>query len=534
MARNIPAADLHLLASATNLVARNDLHPMVVGLLLQAAREIHRPASLLAEEGTFPSPRYTSLPLSSAAVTYLDHGRGLIYRLLPFWLAGLLTWLVQLLTPAATVALFLFRILPGWRRLRFNLRVRRFFKRLVRLEKARGAGVPSDEILRDLDQLDRDSVGLKVPRGMASPDFEFRQAIHDMRDRLKRADAPADTSTAPGVVARGRRPAAASHPKTDVVTLDSGDTFHGEIKKVTTGTLTLKTASVGTLSVKWSHVARLVSTFQYQVQVTSGERYFGSLAEPDKEGHLKIVGSGGTHSLPLAEVFWLGPIERGFWRKLTGSVNFGFSYTQSNQAVQYSLSADSQYLGPQAQRRRAAECIFSTQENADSASNQSLTLTVWRPLNADDGRAILSGVGQVQSNPNQGFDRPVARRRRRRPVPPPDERGLHPPERGSDRRPGAGDGVHGRQHRRPVSLGLRYSRYRTDFPKHSVNLIANTFTYLTQSSRFRAQISFKVSFEIIHNLNVSLNILDSYDSRPSTDDAAKNDLSITSSLGYTF
>ena len=83
-------------------------------------------------------------------------------------------------------------------------------------------------------------------------------------------------------------------------------------------------------------------------------------------------------------------------------------------------------------------------------------------------------------------------------------------------------------------LGFRYSRYRTDFPKHSFNLIANTFTYLTESSRFRAQFNFKVSFEIIHNLNVSLNVLDSYDSRPSTAEAAKNDLSITSSLGYTF
>ena len=40
--------------------------------------------------------------------------------------------------------------------------------------------------------------------------------------------------------------------------------------------------------------------------------------------------------------------------------------------------------------------------------------------------------------------------------------------------------------------------------------------------------------KIIHNLSVSLNVLDSYDSRPPTDKAAKNDLTVTSSLGYTF
>jgi len=83
-------------------------------------------------------------------------------------------------------------------------------------------------------------------------------------------------------------------------------------------------------------------------------------------------------------------------------------------------------------------------------------------------------------------------------------------------------------------LGFRFSRYRTDFPKRNVNLTVNTFIYLTNRPRFRTQVSFKISWEIIHNLNVGLNVLDTYDSRPSTDDAAKNDLSVTISLGYTF
>ena len=42
-----------------------------------------------------------------------------------------------------------------------------------------------EKLERDLDQLDRDSVNLPVPRRMASPYFEFRQAVPDMRDRLK-------------------------------------------------------------------------------------------------------------------------------------------------------------------------------------------------------------------------------------------------------------------------------------------------------------------------------------------------------------
>jgi hypothetical protein len=93
---------------------------------------------------------------------------------------------------------------------------------------------------------------------------------------------------------------ATAHERTDVVTLDSGDTFHGEIKKLLQGSLTLKTDAVGTISVKWSHVASLVSRFEFEVQTTSGVRHFGTLAEPDKAGQLKVVGSAGTHTLARA------------------------------------------------------------------------------------------------------------------------------------------------------------------------------------------------------------------------------------------
>jgi hypothetical protein len=44
--------------------------------------------------------------------------------------------------------------------------------------------VDREKLGRDLDQLDRDSVNLRVPRSMASMYVEFRQAVHDTRDWL--------------------------------------------------------------------------------------------------------------------------------------------------------------------------------------------------------------------------------------------------------------------------------------------------------------------------------------------------------------
>jgi hypothetical protein len=61
----------------------------------------------------------------------------------------------------------------------------------------------------------------------------------------------------------------------------------------------------------------------------------------------------------------------------------------------------------------------------------------------------------------------------------------------------------------------------------------NTFTNLTNTPRFRVQLNFSLGWEIVRHLKVSLNVLNSYDSRPPTEDASKNDLSVTSAVSGT-
>ena len=324
---------------------------------------------------------------------------------------------------------------------------------------------------------------------------------------------------------------ALAHDKTDIVVLVNGDRYQGEIKMLKQGSLSLDTDAAGTISLKWSHVAQLVSRYNYQVRSTKDDVHYGVLAAPDRAGELKLVGPSGTQVLALSDVFLLAPLEHSFWKKLDGSINLGFSYTQSNQAVQYSLSADSQYRTRRTTADVRLSSIFNTQEGADSASQQNLGFNLVRSLK---GRANVFGLAQLQSNPAQGFDlRSLA---------------------------GGGAGLFFWESSRGFCIGsaglvvdsenvtessqvdtnaealagFRFSSYSADSPKRSVNLNLNTFTNLTNRPRFRVQLSFSLGWEIVRHLKVSLNVLDSYDSRPPTEDASKNDLSVTSTIGYTF
>jgi hypothetical protein len=329
----------------------------------------------------------------------------------------------------------------------------------------------------------------------------------------------------------GAPPAVADHDRTDVVVLVNGDRFQGEIKRLEQGSLSLKTDAADTISVKWSHVASLVSRFDYHVRSTGRMVYYGRLATPDRPGELKIVGPAGTHTLALSDVFLLAPIEHSFWGKLDGSINLGFSYTESNQAFQYSLSGDTQYRTLKWIGDVRLNSIFNSQEDGDSASQQNLGFSLVRTLKK---RRNVFGLAQLQSNPAQGFDlRSLVG----------GGAGMFLQESAGGFVIVSGGLVVDREHitespgvdtSLEALVGLRFSRYRSDFPKRSLNLVVDTFTNLTNTPRFRVQLSFRFSWEIVRHLHVSLNLLDSYDSRPPTVDASKTDLSVTSSVGYTF
>ena len=85
---NRPKEDVTTVALTAMLVAKNDLHPALIDLLLVAATEIHGKHSLLADAGQFPTRRYVDLPLSKEAERFFKYGPPFLLRYLPFWAAG--------------------------------------------------------------------------------------------------------------------------------------------------------------------------------------------------------------------------------------------------------------------------------------------------------------------------------------------------------------------------------------------------------------------------------------------------------------
>jgi len=189
-AHDLPPRDIALLATNTNLVVREDLHPALAYLLLEAAQQVHRPASLLERSGEFPNPRVTDFALSDVAERYFRNGPSFLQSYLPFWGANYVQRLLLVLLPLAAILFPLGRLLPGliaWRR---ELRLFRHYSELKVLEQQFTSRTLDAEDRRaageQLDRTESDIAKTKFPLELSDRVYTLRQHVDYVREQISR------------------------------------------------------------------------------------------------------------------------------------------------------------------------------------------------------------------------------------------------------------------------------------------------------------------------------------------------------------
>ncbi|MDH3319330.1 MAG: ABC transporter substrate-binding protein [Betaproteobacteria bacterium] len=190
LATDVPPRDLTLVATTAYLVAREDFHPALVSVLLQAAQRVHRAGGVFQRNGEFPAARDGDFPLSEDAQRFFRSGPPFLQRYMPFWVANLLERLLVLLVPLIAVMIPVIRIFPGVYNWRVRLRVFRWYRQLraVELESAEN---PSPErvaeLLAQLDEIQDGVNRTRVPLTYSDYAYNLKLHIDLVRSRLRRA-----------------------------------------------------------------------------------------------------------------------------------------------------------------------------------------------------------------------------------------------------------------------------------------------------------------------------------------------------------
>jgi TRAP transporter TAXI family solute receptor len=208
LAKKRPARDITLLAATASIVAREQLHPALAFLLLNAATEVHAASGILHGYREFPAARETEFPLSDEAQRYFKTGQPFLRRYLPYWLANLVERMLVLLLPLIAVLVPAMRILPGLWQWRVKSRVFRWYGEIKYLEAElhndpRAERIP--EMLARLDEIEQGVERTPVPRNYSDYAYNLRAHINVVRHRIERmAHAGTDGQTLEQSTVRAR------------------------------------------------------------------------------------------------------------------------------------------------------------------------------------------------------------------------------------------------------------------------------------------------------------------------------------------
>lgn len=322
----------------------------------------------------------------------------------------------------------------------------------------------------------------------------------------------------------------AAQGRSDVVTLANGDRITGEVVRLERGRLEFKTDDAGTLYLEWDKLVSVVTPRVVEVILADGRTYVGTL-RLTLARTIAVVGAEGTVSLPMPDVTVISAIGRGFWRKLDGSIDAGFSYTKSSGVAQLNFDSDTVYRRPGFQGRLTAS--ITQIEKSDESGPDDRGAVEASYLRYPWPRWFVAAASRVETNRSLGLElrtqigvaagpRLVNSNRSQMTI----GGGLAlNDERGVDAEP---------TQNLEALVVFQTSYFTYDRPRTNLDFNIQYYPSLSSSGRRRMQLDAGVKREFWKDLFLALSVYDTLDSRPPNPDADTNDVGVVTSIGWTY
>ena len=189
LVRDTPPRDTVLLTTTANVVVRDDLHPALISLMMQAMAEVNGKSGFFQQAGEFPAYKDRSFELSSEAARYYKSGPPFLQRYLPFWLAVLVDRMLVLVLPVIILLLPLLKLAPTVYNWRIRSKIFRSYGDLKFLEnELRHHYDPAKhgEYLVRLDRIEEEAYSRNVPLSFSDLAYTLREHINLVRVELMR------------------------------------------------------------------------------------------------------------------------------------------------------------------------------------------------------------------------------------------------------------------------------------------------------------------------------------------------------------
>jgi putative salt-induced outer membrane protein YdiY len=324
--------------------------------------------------------------------------------------------------------------------------------------------------------------------------------------------------------------------KDDVVIMKNGDKFTGEIKGLQFGELMFKSDYMkDSVHLDWERVADLESKDTYIVTLSDGRRVTGTVSrkmiQAEDKQEFEISSADSIVEIAPPDVITINQREASFWNQLTGSIDYGFGFTSGNNSTNSSLGANVAFNTTKNSIALATSSQFDSQKNAKNTNRFTFDSQYGRTITTNWIAAGLFSMLksnqqdlELRSTYGGGLGRRLIQTDKTTLLA---IGGAAYSHESYFPQPGTEPVVNNVE----ALLGLKFSTFR--FKTLNINSQAFLFPSLTDAGRFRFTSQSNLRIELLRNFNWNFQFYENYDTRPPVN-APKNDLGVTTSLGWTF
>jgi len=284
------------------------------------------------------------------------------------------------------------------------------------------------------------------------------------------------------------------------------------------------------VEIEWDKVASVAATAPFDVDDLRGSRYMGSLVPGAVAGQLQIVWRDHADTVDLLNVIRIRRLNTSFWSRLDGSLDVGASYTSASSLFTLDFAGTLGVERPGYEISADATATLSTQPGIEDTRRSNMSLGYTRRF---ENRWVALAQGRLEQNRELGFDlrssaaggggRYLAQSRQDKLL-----TGLSLSV--NRERPTEGENTTNVE----AVAFLNYDRFSHDFPKVDMSVTLAGFASLNHGGRYRLELDARLKRELVKDFYATLRGYESYDSRPATEGATRNDYGVTFALGWSF
>jgi len=327
-------------------------------------------------------------------------------------------------------------------------------------------------------------------------------------------------------------PLSALAQKTDIIRMDNGNVFIGEVKRLRKGLLEVTIDDVtNRLSIEWLHVVGVTTQQSHDIALNDGTHYFGVLREANEPGQLRIQTADGVVDVDLLDVVFIEPIRESFWKRVDGSLSTGLSASKSTNLVLLNLGVEARHRTVRTLTNVKLNSFSTLEPGGQLKTNSDFQLnhlgirarrwltrsTIAAGRNDELGINLRGGVGY-------GGGRAVVLSNRTN---------LWLSGLLSGNREYTNDG------RQKNNLELVFDTnllaFRYDNPRLELKADLSTFANLTTAGRYRVNFDGRISLELLKDFFWDVGqVYYRYDNEPSTEAESTSDYGIVTGVRYKF